>query len=204
MQNLGPPPGATAGGGAAINNLGQVAVNTSVSGIGRAFRYTDGSGYQDLGTLGGTVTQANAINDAGQVVGFSRNAAGFTRPFLYSDGTGIVNLGILPGGTGGTAEGLNALGQAVGSGDTAAGLIHALFFSNGTVTDLNSLISPSLGWTLRDAVGINDSGQIVGIGTLNGRQASFQLTPVPEPSTLTLAAVGAGAFYLRLRRRRLP
>jgi probable HAF family extracellular repeat protein len=126
------------------------------------------------------------------------------RPFLYTDGTGIVDLGALPGGTGGTAQGINALGQAVGSGDTAAGLIHALFFSNGTVTDLNSLISASSGWVLETAVDINDSGLIVGTGRLNGRLAPFQLTPVPEPSTLTLAAVGAGAFYLRLRRRRLP
>jgi uncharacterized protein (TIGR03382 family) len=57
---------------------------------------------------------------------------------------------------------------------------------------------------LETAVDINDSGLIVGTGRLNGRLAPFQLTPVPEPSTLTLAAVGAGAFYLRLRRRRLP
>jgi hypothetical protein len=39
---------------------------------------------------------------------------------------------------------------------------HAALFSNGTVTDLTSIVSAALGWTLTDATGINDVGQIVG------------------------------------------
>jgi probable HAF family extracellular repeat protein len=202
MQGLPLPPGATSGSGMAINNRGQVAVDASVSGIGRAFRYTDGSGYQDLGSLGGTATQANAINDAGQVVGYSRNAAGVARPFLYTDGVGMVDLGTLPGGTGGTAEAINALSVLVGSADTSGGSSHAFVYRNGMMIDLNTLIGPSLGWTLTEANGINDNGLIVGRGTLNGRQTSFLLTPVPEPSSLALVAVGAGALCTWYRRRR--
>jgi hypothetical protein len=43
--------------------------------------------------------------------------------------------------------------------------------------DLNTLISPSSGWVLNSATGINIWGQIVGSGTLNGQSHGFLLTP---------------------------
>src|SRR5204863_2721197 len=120
-------------------------------------------------------------------------------PYLYTDGIGMVDLGTLPGGTGGQANGINALGLLVGFGDTSAGAQHAFLYRNGTMTDLNTLISPSSGWVLSIAVDINDLGSIVGVGTHNGQTASFLLTPVPEPSTLALVALGMGAIYIRRR-----
>ena len=43
--------------------------------------------------------------------------------------------------------------------------------------DLNNLIAPSSGWILNTANGINDAGQIVGNGTINGYTRGFLLTP---------------------------
>jgi hypothetical protein len=57
------------------------------------------------------------------------------------------------------------------------------------MVDLNSLIDPSSGWVLLQAIGINDSGQIVGQGQFDGQTRAFLLTPVPEPKHLVLAAV---------------
>jgi probable HAF family extracellular repeat protein len=202
MQSLGLPPGATSAGGTAINSSGQVAATAKVSGVDRAFRYTDGTGWRDLGSLGGGAFAA-AINDAGQVAGYASTLTA-SRAFLYTDGVGMRDLGALPGGVNSLAFGLNGFGHAVGDGNVAGPgtAIHALLFKDGVVTDLNSVIGPPAGWLLVSARDINDSGLIVGTGTLNGRSAGFLLTPVPEPSALALTAAGGSALYL-FRRRRL-
>ncbi len=44
--------------------------------------------------------------------------------------------------------------------------------------DLNSLIPAGSGWALSVARDINDAGQIVGEGVINGQQRAFLLTPV--------------------------
>ena len=43
--------------------------------------------------------------------------------------------------------------------------------------DLNNLIPANSGWLLQQATAINDQGQIVGYGTLNGQSEAFLLTP---------------------------
>jgi hypothetical protein len=68
------------------------------------------------------------------------------------------------------------------------------------MVDLNSLISPTSGWVLEQANAINDNGQIVGFGTIDGETHGFLLTPVPEPGSLSLLAVG-GVALLRRRSR---
>ena len=68
--------------------------------------------------------------------------------------------------------------------------------------DLNNLISSNCGWTLEDAVAINNKGQIVGYGiNPSGQTDVFLLTPTPEPSTLALLTVGAISLLVYARRR---
>ena len=68
---------------------------------------------QDLGDLGGGDTEANGINAAGQVVGYSKNAAGQGRAFLKTPGRPMEDLGTF-GGAQSQAKGINDSGQVVG------------------------------------------------------------------------------------------
>jgi hypothetical protein len=64
-------------------------------------------------------------------------------------------------------------------------------------SDLTSLIAPGSGWVLTDALKIDDAGQVIGVGTLDGSPHAFLLTPggpptlapVPEPTPLALFAL---------------
>ena len=94
------------------------------------------------------------------------------------------------------------IGYASVSRPPSSGDTHPFLYNNSTMTDLNTLIDPSSGWTLKNAQGINDAGQIVGIGTNpSGHRHAFLLTPVPEPSSLALLLTLALGGLLWWRRR---
>ena len=74
---------------------------------------------QDLGTLGGAISEAHAINDAGDVVGYAWNSNSQSRAFLYSVGEMIdLNSLICPesGWVLHDAHDINNSGQIVGWG----------------------------------------------------------------------------------------
>jgi hypothetical protein len=61
--------------------------------------------------------------------------------------------------------------------------------------NVNSELAPGFqAWTIMSANGINDNGQIVGLGQLGGQQFAVELTPIPEPGTIVLAAVALAAW----------
>ena len=72
----------------------------------------------DLGTLGGTNSNARGINVFGQVVGYSTTAGGATHAFIYAGGM-MADLGTL-GGTSSYAYGISDGGQIVGTSNTSA------------------------------------------------------------------------------------
>jgi len=175
VSDLGTLPGALYSYAYGINDSGQV-VGMAAS-VGHSYPHAvlfAGGAVSDLGTLpGGTNSSATAINALGQIVGWSF-ADGGTDPhaFLLTNGQ-MLDLGL------GSALAINDNGDTVGSG--------AFFYSAGVRSDLNALIDPTLGWTLQDATGINDKGQIVGYGlSPAGETHAFLLTPIPEPATLSL------------------
>ena len=96
----------------------------------RAFRF-EGSGLQDLGTLGGTESVALDLNNAGLVVGWSHIPDGSSRAFLYEQGVMIDLNTRLPAGSGWTllsANAINDAGQIVGEG-LFEGNTHAFLLS---------------------------------------------------------------------------
>jgi probable HAF family extracellular repeat protein len=81
-----------------------------------AFIWTESNGLSQLPILeGGDASSANAINDRGQVVGWSYTTEGKVHAFVWTSKTGIKDLGTLPGDIESVAYSINNLGQVVGS-----------------------------------------------------------------------------------------
>lgn len=168
-----------------INNAGQI-VGASVliddfpfiNGAQHATLW-NGEKVTDLGTLGGTNSDAAAIGDSGQIVGWADTQSGAQHAAMWI-GTKVTDLGTLSG-TNSHANAVNSSGEIVGAADTASGAQHAALFIGGKVTDLNSALSSSLARyvTLTEATGINDSHLIVANGTdsRTGLNLGFLLTP---------------------------
>jgi len=184
--------------GYSINASGQVA---GVAADNHAFLYSAGV-VTDLGTLPGyNMSGGNSINASAQIVGYVQSSTSL-EAFLYSGGV-MTGIGSLPGFPESVANSINDSGYVVGYAlNPPTGQYDAFFYKNGVMTDLNSLISPSSGWHLEEATGINDSGQITGIGMFGESQLPFLLSPTPEPSAWLLATLGAGGLWFARRRTR--
>lgn len=59
----------------------------------------------------------------------------------------------------------------------------AVLWEGTAAQDLNHLIPQGSGWTLEEATGINDHGQICGYGKHNGNERAFLLTPTGTPKS---------------------
>ena len=78
-----------------------------------------------------------------------------------------------------TARSMNNCSLVVGGYGPDSDRYHGFLWSPaGGFQDLNSLVSPGSGWTIQDALAINDRGEIVGKATRNRDEAGFLLTPV--------------------------
>jgi probable HAF family extracellular repeat protein len=181
-------PGPYGGGGgwcfvSGMSNRGQI-VGTSVCPgdpyfdpyYNHAFLITNGY-VQDVGVLGfGRWSWGEAVNDHGQVVGFSyylgTDVIG-AHPFLWTAGH-MTDLGTIGGVQEGVAWAVNDRAVVVGSSPDRTGLMHA-FYWDGVMHDLG----------VGSAVGINNANQIVGnvtnsfgSGPFLWKNGEFQFLPM--------------------------
>lgn len=118
----------------------------------------------DLGTLGGDGSRGEALNNLGQVTGYSKHlTGGGWHAFLY-DGTNMHDLGTL-GGTHSYGLDINDAGQVTGSAYLPGDGTYHAFLYDGAMHDLGTL---SQGWfsgpqiKASEGRGINNNGQVTG------------------------------------------
>ena len=167
----------------AINDLGTIVgfASDPYDGVAHAFLYTNGvmTDIDPVGNSDFSVSESYAedINNQGQVVGkFLTADKNAFHCFLYSAGN-MTDFGTL-GGSDCVASAINEQGEVVGSSparvyrDHTIGkpvyAWHGFLFKNGKLTDLNTLIPRDSGWELNWVFDINNQGQIVGYGTVDG------------------------------------
>ena len=168
-------------------------INNNADAVGAA-RFTDtntvraviwrNGTVQEIGVLPGDVKSvANAINDIGQVVGYSENSSRKQRAFLWENGV-IRDLGF-PVGAESSAFGINNAGQITGryfTPNTPYGL--AFVWQNGVFRAL----SPELGAGNCGAYDINNVGQIIASCTKADYTAfrPFRLSPIAMAADLSV------------------
>ena len=177
------------GGTRVVNDSGEVAGTSTLVGdeVWHAFLWSKGT-MTDLGTLGGSKSDAVAINNKTQVVGravvtdtpFVRHA------FLWEKGQ-MTDLGAVAPCQRSTAQSINSRNQIVGSLGFCTDNLDDLDFNSafyvekdGPMADLNTLITPPSPVHLDEAWNINNRGEIFGSGLLpDGSTRAVLLVPIP-------------------------
>jgi len=141
-------------------------------------RHGKSARMRDLGSLPGWANSyAYSINGQGEVAGSVSDANDDTdgvervshaAAFLWRGGR-MISLGRLPHSE---AFGINDSTAIVGTSDA-----HAFLWTQGKMLDLNACLPAASGWTLEEARAINNRGQIVGSGRMQGQEHMFLLTP---------------------------
>ncbi|WP_069267589.1 hypothetical protein [Paraburkholderia nodosa] len=159
-----------------INNPGE-ALGLDVGGKVAVYSVTNGT-TKPLNAM----AAAYSINDEGIVCGSSGTAPTYNEvPGICDSRQATPVFQVIPlpdGAIQGTAQAINNSGVVVGTclfggqPETQS----AFVYQNGTTTLLDTLISEP-GWQLSYTFDINASGQIIGMGKLNGVPTAFMLTP---------------------------
>ena len=141
----------------AVNDRGEVAgTSTDASGVFRAVIWRGGEAVA-LGSLGLPRSSVAAINNRGHVTGFADVLDATGRPTTHAyfwDGE-MHDLGTLPGQNQSVPFDMNDRDQIVGF----SGFHAVRWEADGTATDLGTLA-----WRNAIAQGINNRGQVVGVG----------------------------------------
>jgi probable HAF family extracellular repeat protein len=120
----------------------------------------DHSKMTDLGTLGGTFGFGNAVNNPGQVAGFSDLEGDLVSHAFFWERGVLTDIGTL-GGNNSNALWLNDAGEVVGNADLADGTHHGFVWSKGKMTDIGTLS----GDPCSNGFHINAHGQVIGTST---------------------------------------
>lgn len=164
------PPGALQASAVAINNSGQIIGGYYLtSGTVGEFLITNGKMTTLPVPTGCSAVSAFAINDIGEIVGtmfFDSGAPAHAAKFASGAWT---DLGAISGAAASRATGINLSGQIVGTAFFPQTQYHPpkpgkhipFISTSGGLVNLNTLIQADTGFTLTDAVSINDAGHIL-------------------------------------------
>ena len=172
-------------------NCKPVQVTPGVWICAHAFSWTPTGGMVDLGTLGGSMAWAQALNASGQVVGYSQTVGDARiHAFSWAPG-GMVDLGTI-GDADSIASEVNASGQIVGTFIGRNGEENRLFFwtPTGGMVDIGTPDGSRAHFA-----GLNNAGQVVGYNELlvSGGVQAFSWTP--KGGMVDLPSLGGGVSY---------
>jgi len=170
-----------------INDRGDVVGTSGYCDVAAHSVLRKGGKIIDLGSLGGANGQLpSGINDREEVVGASDLPGDYHHhAFLWRRGH-ISDLGTLPGDVDSEAQNINNGGQIAGFSFDAYGNVRAVLWYGGAIYDLNTLVPPSSGIFLQEALDINARGQIAGFGCIKcdgSDQIPFLATPTGSYSS---------------------
>lgn len=198
-----------------INSAGKVAGTQYVDNLAHAYISINGVSTQ-LGALGGSHSFVGGMNEAGVVVGAAEAANGDWHMFRH-DGSGMVDLGALGDGRYISARDINDAGVVVGgdlAGPDESAYSRALIYQDGELMPVGTFAPGESSL----AVGINNQGQVIGIGSFSflvsdgvtynlndllTADNGFRIAAVHDINdsgqiTGTACAVGAGCFGMLL------
>ncbi len=211
---------------AGINTTGQIAASGTAphsyslngplcTATADAFVYSGGKSQAVGMPFGCGNSYGVDINDISQLLGQVVKGNN-TNAFLENLKTGTATLLPTMGGNFNYVYGINDHGMVVGNSnlcsDPKAQCYYnyvATLYDNGNLINLNTFAPTSSGWVFYNATGINNNGDIVGYGTLNGVLTGFLLTAedppdAPEPGTWGLLTAGVFGLFVARKRKRLP
>ena len=185
-----------------INDAGQIVGIASNGAASRAVIWEGGT-VRDLGAVDGSATtgaRAWGINEAGDVVGFSRSAAGVSQATLWAGAGAAQSLGSLGGGAlfseaFAANDARQVVGRSLTGATTATGtsVFEAFLWQGGTMTGLGSL-----GFTFSQANDVNARGWIVGSATnVSGAPQAAVLWQGGAAVDLNALLVGGAGWTLR-------
>jgi hypothetical protein len=166
-----------------------------------AYGYPAGMNILTIGSQTTSITPLK-IDDSGKITGHFKSVDdGETRGFILDLAPGSLKVlePVSSDYSDAFVNGANKDGQAAGySFSIGLGSRATLWDKDGNPQDLNSRIPDYPGWELGAVYAINDTGQILGTGKLNGAAAVFLLTPGRPICTPNIAPISHGLLPGRL------
>jgi probable HAF family extracellular repeat protein len=185
LQPVAVPSGASSSFATSINGAGAVAGNFSSPTVTQEAFHSSAGGAVPLGFLAvngvsGSYSQANGINDGGQVVGTGGLPSGVNRAFISTSGTltMIAPLGSSNPGTSALsnwANGINNAGTVVGTSEIVPGGLQQAFFTapSGSPVSLATRNSGGNFQSSTAGMAIANNGDIVGYGVVGSSEHAF-------------------------------
>lgn len=209
---IGPVSGSSTGYG--VGNSGVAVGDIPGGAFQHAAKAAAGGSLADIlpGGPNGAVTAAYAygVNSSAVVVGaistdFGDSFGTLFHAYRTSAGANVNplldDLGTLGDKTSRSwAYGVNASGLTVGVSEIVGGAMHGFRVAAAGMEDLNNLLDSSgAGWVITAAYGVNDLGQIVGVGTdpVSGKSHAVLLTvPTVGPPPFQINSVSPNAVLV--------